>query len=125
MSYVFLNLFYTIEIVKLKILKLNHFILASVFLASLSILASIKIPSFSILSITPIKFSLFFSAKAYYSRPSTSLQYLSHTSCLSPLAMTSSLTKFSLQSSIAFYRAFKSILSNASISCNTLSFSFL
>ena len=106
-------------------LFVSHFILDNVFLASLSILASIVIPSLSILSIAAAKFSLTLSARAYVSRPSMSLQYLSHTRYLFPLLMTSSLTKLSFASSIAFYNAARSIFSPAIKSCSARSLSFL
>ena len=82
-------------------------------------------PSFSIRSRTFSKFSLFFSAKACWSYYSMSLQYFNHTKYFSPFAITTSLTKFSLASSIAFYKAFRSIFSYANKSCKFLSFSFL
>ena len=103
--------------------KSSHFILDKVFLASFSILASMVIPSRSMRSIAAAKFSFDLSVRAWVSRPSTSLQYFSHTKYLLPFVMTSSLTKFSLASSIAFWRAPRSIFSPAIRSYRALSLS--
>jgi hypothetical protein len=86
-----------------KALELSHhFILESAFLASLSCLGSMVIPSRSMRSMAAVRASLFLSVSACVMMPSTSLQYLSHTKYLLPFWMTSSRTRLSLASSMAF-----------------------
>lgn len=104
---------------------IGHFILERVFFASLRTLASMVICSRSMRSMAAARASLLLSARAYCMIPSTSLQYLSQTRYLFPLAITSSRTSDSLASSIAFWRAPRSILSAAMRSYRARSLSFL